>query len=81
MFRALRHRNFLLFWSGAFLRRSHNAVTWTLVGVLLAFSVVTSLIGATNPYPPGGYDSYTPVAALHDLMHTAPAPERLAATR
>jgi len=61
----------LMFWIGAWLRRSHRPLTWTVAGVLLGFSVTVSLIGACNPYPRGGFDEYTPVAVLRDR---SPAP-------
>ncbi len=60
-----------LFWIGAWLRRSHHPATWSLAGVLLTFSIVVSLLGATNPMPPQGYDRYTAAAALHSLTHAA----------
>lgn len=63
----------LLFWCGAWLRRSHHPATWTVVGVLLAISTAVSLIGATNPLPPAGYGNrYTAVAAFKSLIHPNP---------
>ena len=61
----------LMFWIGAWLRREHRPLTWTIAGVLAGFSVTVSLIGASNPYPRGGFDGYTPVAVLRD---GSPAP-------
>ncbi|MCC7352098.1 MAG: hypothetical protein IT446_16180 [Phycisphaerales bacterium] len=61
----------LMFWIGAWLRRNHRPMTWAIAGVLATFSVTVSLIGAGNPYPRGGFDGYTPVAALRD---GSPAP-------
>ena len=57
----------LLFWAGAWCRRSHHPGTWATAAVLLAFSCGVSLIGATDPMPRNGYDRYTPVAALEHL--------------
>lgn len=54
----------LFFFTGAWLRRPHRPVIWAAAAVLLTFSVLVSLIGATNPMPPDGYDRYTPIAAL-----------------
>jgi hypothetical protein len=48
----------LLFWAGAWVRRGHRPVTWTIAAILLAFSIVVSLAGACNPYPREGYGSY-----------------------
>jgi len=59
----------LLFWTGAWLRRSHRPAVWCAAAVLLAFSVIVSLIGATDPMPPGGYSRYTVAAALHNLFY------------
>jgi hypothetical protein len=60
-----------LFWAGAWLRRRHHPAVWATAGVLLAFSVIVSLIGATDPMPREGYDRYTPAAALRTLTHPA----------
>jgi 4-amino-4-deoxy-L-arabinose transferase-like glycosyltransferase len=56
----------LFFWAGAWLRRPHHPAIWTTAAVLLIFSILVSLIGATDPMPRGGYDRYTPLAALHN---------------
>ena len=65
-----------LFWAGAWVRRSHNAVTWTLAGLALLFSVIVSLIGATDPMPREGYDGYTVAQAWQhmQLYRTADEP-------
>jgi hypothetical protein len=57
----------LFFWAGAWLRRAHHPAVWTAAAGLLIFSILVSLVGATDPLPRGGYDRYTPVAALHNL--------------
>jgi hypothetical protein len=59
----------LLFWAGAWLRRSHKLVSWVAVGILLTFSVAVSLIGATGPLPRDGFDRYTAAGALGNLLH------------
>lgn len=59
----------LLFWAGAWLRNKHHAGAWLTVGLLLAFSVAVSLIGATDPMPRSGYDRYTVVGAMHNLFY------------
>ncbi len=58
----------VLFWSGAWLRKSHRPSSWALVTVLLLFSSVTALVGATNPQPRQGYDRYTAATAFLDLV-------------
>jgi hypothetical protein len=62
----------LFFWAGAWLRRPHTTLAWSLAGVLLVFSVLVSLVGASNPMPAGGYSKYTAVSALRDLFRTSP---------
>ena len=58
----------LFFWAGAWLRRTHTTLAWSIAGILLAFSVAVSLIGATDPMPAGGYSHYTAVSALRNLF-------------
>lgn len=58
----------LLFWAGAWLRKSHRPSSWAIVAVLLCFSSVTALVGATDPQPRQGYDQYTLAAALRHLV-------------
>src|SRR5208282_713823 len=62
----------LFFWTGAWLRRSHHPAVWWIAGILLAFSILVSLIGATDPLPRGGYDRYTVAGALHNLFYPVP---------
>ena len=57
-----------LFWGGAWLRRPHARAAWAVAGVLLTFSVAVSLIGATGPEPRDGFDRYTPVGAIMNLI-------------
>jgi hypothetical protein len=57
-----------LFWAGAWLRRGHRPMSWLAAGILLAFSVTISMIGATDPLPPGGYNHYTAAEAAHRLL-------------
>jgi hypothetical protein len=68
----------MLFWSGAWLRRQHHPLVWTAAGTLLAFSVVVSLIGATDPLPRDGYDHYSAADAAHRLITPQPAINPLA---
>lgn len=57
-----------LFWSGAWLRRSHQPATWVVAGVLWGFSALIALLGATDPQPRQGYDRYTAAGALMHLV-------------
>src|SRR4029079_6701447 len=59
----------LLFWSGAWLRRTHSYPSWAMAAALLIFSIGVSLIGMTEPYPRDGFDHYTAKAALDRLVH------------
>jgi hypothetical protein len=63
---------FLFFWAGAWLRRPHKAPAWAIAAILLTFSTLVSLIGATDPMPAGGYSKYTAISALKDLVNTPP---------
>jgi hypothetical protein len=63
----------LLFWSGAWLRRPHRRASWVAAGVLLAFSVAVSLIGATDAFPRGGFDRYTALGAVQNLLSPPPS--------
>ena len=58
-----------VFWAGVWLRRRHRPVSWALAGVLLAFSMVVSLIGATGPIPRDGFNVYTAAGAVRNLVH------------
>jgi hypothetical protein len=55
-------------WAGAWMRRNHHPVVWAGAGCLLAFSVLTTLLGATNPFmaPTGG--QHTAYVAAKQLM-------------
>jgi hypothetical protein len=59
----------LLFWAGAWIRRSHGQIAWTLVGVLLSWSIAVAIVGATNPIPVEGYDGFTAAQAVIRLFH------------
>ena len=65
----------LLFWSGAWLRRSHHPLAWAGAALLLLFSMSVSLLGATNPFPREGYDRYTAAQALQNLLRPHPIPQ------
>jgi 4-amino-4-deoxy-L-arabinose transferase-like glycosyltransferase len=58
----------LAFWGGAWLRRQHHPLTWTLAGVTLLFSICVSVIGATGPFPKNGYTHYSATQALDNLI-------------
>ncbi len=62
----------VLFWAGAWLRKRHHAVTWSMAGLLLAFSVTVSVIGAAAPFVRAEPGQYTVVAALHKLANPTP---------
>jgi hypothetical protein len=68
----------VVFWAGAWLRRRHGRIAWTLAALLLAFSLAASVVGATGPLPRNGFiaadgsDEYTVAGALQNLMHPPP---------
>jgi hypothetical protein len=59
----------VLFWAGAWMRRKHGAIKWSLAACLLLFSMAVTLIGATDPCPRDGYVRYTPLEAAGRLFH------------
>jgi hypothetical protein len=62
----------VLFWAGAWLRKRHHVVTWSVAGILLVFSVTVSVIGAAAPFVRAEPGQYTVVAALHKLANPTP---------
>jgi hypothetical protein len=58
----------MLFWSGAWVRKSHHPAIWATAGVLLALSIIVSLLGATDPMPHSGYDRYSVAGAVRNLL-------------
>jgi hypothetical protein len=58
----------MMFWIGAWLRKSHHPATWAVVGVMLAFSIAVSLLGATGPHFPADQDEYTALSAAKRLV-------------
>lgn len=61
----------LVFWAGAWLRRNHHPVVWAGAAVVLAFSMVASMLGAAAPFPPpkrAGQHEYTVVSAGRMLI-------------
>jgi hypothetical protein len=58
----------MLFWAGAWLRRPHRPMSWVAAGVLMAFSATVSIIGATGSFPRDGFDRYTAVGAMQNLL-------------
>ena len=61
----------LVFWSGAWVRKHHHPVMWATAALLLAFSVVTSLIGATAPFVESRAGEHTGYAAARRLLDGA----------
>jgi hypothetical protein len=62
----------LLFWSGAWLRKPHRLGARIIAGLFLAFSAVVTLVGASDPFPREGYDSYSVAEALEHLLSNSP---------
>lgn len=66
-----------VFWSGAWLRRRHRPLSWALASMLLAFSAVVTLLGATGPLPRGGFNAYTAAGAARNLLKATGQVDRL----
>ncbi|MBV8780753.1 MAG: hypothetical protein JO353_05085 [Phycisphaerae bacterium] len=62
----------LLFWAGAWMRRSHARIVWVVAGLLLSWSAIIALLGATNPVPRGGFSGYTARQAFQRLFQQPP---------
>jgi len=62
----------LVYWSGAWLRKSHPAIVWVAAAVLLAFSILTTLIGATAPFVKTEPGEYTAYIAARQLLRPPP---------
>ncbi len=58
----------LLFWSGAWLRKKHHLGMRIIAGSFLGFSVLVTFIGASDPFPRGGYDRYTVAEAVDHIL-------------
>lgn len=63
----------LMFWAGAWLRRPHRPAAWSAAAALLAFSILTTLIGATAPFTQARPGEYTAYAAARQLVKGTPA--------
>ncbi len=58
----------VMFWTGAWLRKSHRPSSWVMMCIGLSFSVLVSLIGATGAWPKEGFDRWTVVGAVKNLV-------------
>ena len=58
----------VVFWSGAWLRQQHHPAMWATAAFLLAFSVLTSLLGATAPFVQPRHGEHTAYAAARNLL-------------
>jgi hypothetical protein len=63
----------LLFWIGAWVRRSHRPGVWVFAGALLAFSALVGIVGATEPFPTEGFKGYTALDATRRLFTSQPS--------
>ncbi len=59
----------LMFWIGAWLRKPHRPLGWAIAGILVTFSTMVTLIGATGPLPRDGFTTYTPADALDRALY------------
>jgi hypothetical protein len=63
----------LVFWSGVWLRSSHTPLAWGVAGLLLAFSIAATIIGATGPFTPARPGEYSVYAAARCVLKTTSA--------
>jgi hypothetical protein len=57
----------LVYWCGAWLRKSHSALMWTGAALLLLFSILTTVLGATAPFSES-HGKHTAYAAARQLF-------------
>jgi hypothetical protein len=62
----------LVYWCGAWLRKSHPAIVWVGAAMLLAFSILTTILGATAPFTPAKNGEYTAYIAARQLWRPPP---------
>jgi hypothetical protein len=62
----------LVYWCGAWLRKPHPPIMWVAAGLLLAFSMLTTLLGATAPFVESKGE-YTAYIAAKQLWRPPPA--------
>ena len=58
----------ILLWAGAWLRRRHGPVVWTVTLIALVVSAGATLVGAITPRPTDGYSHYTLAEAVERLF-------------
>ena len=58
----------VLFWAGAWGRRTHGRLGWITACVLLGWSTIVAVIGTTNPMPREGFSGYTASEAVTRLI-------------
>lgn len=59
----------IVFWAGVWLREKHHPASWTAAAVVLGFSIVITLLGATAPFTTSANGEYTASAAARQLLH------------
>ncbi len=66
----------LLLWTGAWLRRRHGPVKWSLFLLLTLFSVLVGLAGMTSPLAPASPNEYTAWSAAKRALGLIEPPDR-----
>lgn len=61
----------IVFWTGAWLRQGHHPAAWTAAGLLLGFSVLVSMLGATAPFVRARHGEHTAYAAARQIYTAA----------
>ena len=62
----------LVYWCGAWLRKSHPPIMWVAAAVLLVFSMLTTILGATAPFVAARDGEYTAYLAARQLIKPPP---------
>jgi hypothetical protein len=62
----------LVYWCGAWLRKPHPVVMWIAAAVLLVFSMLTTILGATAPFTFSKDGQYTAYIAAKQLIKPPP---------
>ena len=64
----------MMFWAGAWLRKKHHPIIWSVAGTLLTLSIAISILGITAPFI-STPDRYSVSAAIRQLVHPTQPPE------
>jgi hypothetical protein len=61
----------IIYWCGAWLRKSHTPLMWVGAALMLVFSILTTILGATAPFTQTRHGEHTAYAAARQLLRPA----------